>query len=388
MSINAVTVGLPSGIAGWKLLQGKSPKDFKAFSKDPILQRDLAYLRENLPKKLTAQSLLADRRLETMVLKAYGLDAQVGYEALMRKVLESNPDDSNSIAGRMTDYRYRQIARELNYGGLAIPEIPAAPSSMTLQVDGVMPGQGFTSASGSFGGIELQAVDLTGLNSRSEIAAALQAAFRKADGGRTDIAVTTLGMKLVITDAQGRGVGSLGFVADPDSTPRAYLVSQAAGSRSVAASGGPKVTDSATVEAIVQNYTQARFEESLGETSESLRKAVYAKRLLPQVTNWYSIIADPNLSAVARSALGLPDSFARINVDQQKAVFEKRMNIADFKEPEKLGKMLERYVAQSSIEEAKALSSSGVASLIQPVPWGQDSFNGSSAAALLSIIQG
>lgn len=387
MTVNAVTVGIPSGIAGWKLLQGKGPADFKAFSKDASLQRELTYLRDKLPTKLTAKDMLADRRLQTIVLKAYGLDSQVGFEGLMRKVLDSNPDDANSIAGRMTDYRYRQISKDLNYGGLTIPEIPAVPSSLTLQIEGVMAGQSFLSAGGSLGGVSIRDVDLTGISTRAGIAAALQDAFRKADGGREDISVTVLGLKLVLTDARGRGEGSLSFQADPDSSARAYLFSSTKGSTKVAASGGTKVADPATLEAIVSKYTQARFEESLGETSESLRRAIYAKRMLPQVGGWYSVIADRNLSSVVQSVLGLPDSFASINVDTQKATLEKRMNIADFKDPAKLARLLDRYVAQSSVAEAKALaSSSDVVAMVQPVSWGGSGFSGASAAALFSIL--
>jgi hypothetical protein len=386
MTVSAVTIGLPGGLAGWKLLQGKGPADFKVFARDPMLQRDIAYLRETLPKKLTAQDLLADRRLQTMVLKAYGLDSQVGFDALMRKVLNSNPDDPTSVAARMVDYRYRQIAADLNYGGLGIPEIPAVPSSTTLQVEGLMPGQSFTAASGSMGGVRIGTVDLTGLTRRTDIAAVLQAAFRKADGGQTDISVTALGVKMVFTDAKGRGKGDLSFTTDPDSTARAFLLAETAGSRLVPASGGTKVTRAATIDAIVARYTQARFEESLGESSDSLRRAVYAKRMLPQLSSWYSVIADRNLATVVQSALGLPPSFGQIDVDRQKAMLEKRMDLADFKDPAKLGKIIERYVAQSSIAEARAFASGSLATLVQPVAWGRDRFDGSAAAALLSSV--
>jgi hypothetical protein len=388
MTINAISVGLPAGVAGWKLLQTKVPADFKAFSKDPILQRDLAYLRETLPTKLTSKDLLADRRLQEMVLKAYGLDAQIGMNALMQKVLDSDPTDTISVAARMTDAKYKKLSAALNYGGLSIPEIPAAPSSATLQVEGIRSGQTFTSFSGTLGGVKVSNVSLEGVGSRVEVAAILQAAFRKADGKNSDISVTALGGKMIFTDAKGRGTAvDFSFVADPASTARASLASSVPGSKAVAAQGGTTVTSSATVEAVVSLYTQARFEESLGESSETLRQAIYAKRTLPTITSWYSVIADRNLASVVQDTLGLPDSFGRLDVDQQKAMFEQRMNIADFQDSAKLGKMLDRFVAKSSVAEAQALaSSSGIATLMQPVAWGGDAFTGASASALLSII--
>lgn len=392
MTLNAIgaSIGIPAGMAGWKMLSTRSVEDFTAFSRNPMLQRDLAYLREKLPTKATAKDLLADYRLQEMVLKAYGLDSQIGMNALMQKVLESDPTDTSSVAGRMTDQRFRQISAALNYGGIVIPEIPAVPSTITVQVDGVRgsaTNTSFTSFSGSFGGVSVEDVSLEGLGSRVTMAAVLQAALQKADGGNTDITVTAHGLNLVFSDALGRGTPQVSFTAPETGTARAYLVSSTAGSAAVAGSGGPKVTDSATIEKVVSLYTQAAFEEGLGETSESLRRAVYAKRMLPQISNWYSVIADRNLANVVETLLGLPSSFGQIDVDRQKSILEKRMNIADFSDPTKLGKLLERYVATTSVEEAKALaSSSGVLSLIQPVYWGQDNYSGASAAALFSII--
>jgi hypothetical protein len=388
MTVNVIGVGLPTGVAGWKLLQNKTVSDFKAFTKDPILQRDLAYLRDTLSTKATAKDLLADRRLQEMVLKAYGLDSQVGMNALMQKVLESNPADSNSVAARMTDAKYKKISAALNYGGLTVPEIPAVPSTATLQVEGIRSGQNFTSFSGTFGGIKVSNLPLENIGNRVDLAATLQAAFRKADGKTSDISVTALGGKLIFSDAKGRGEAvDFTFVADPGSTARASLASNTKGSTVVAQQGGAKVGDAATVEQIASLYTQAKFEESLGETSETLRKAIYAKRTLPSITSWYSVIADRNLAGVVQDVLGLPESFGRLDVDQQKAMFERRMSLSDFQDSAKLGKMLDRYVAKSSTAEAQAMASStGLVSLVQPIAWGGDAFSGASASALLSII--
>jgi hypothetical protein len=388
MSITPISMGLPGGMAGWKILQGKSVTDFAAFNKDPALRRDIAYLREKLPTKLTAKDLLADRRLQEMVLTAFGLDSQLGMNALMQKVLESDPNNSGSVAALMVDGRYKQISGALNYGGLSIPEIPAVPSGATVQVEGIRQGKTFDSFSGTFGGVRVADLDLSQATNRLDLASTLQAALRKADGKNSGITVTALGGKLVFTDPKGRGKAvDFTFVASTGSTAQASLAANTAGSAAVPAQGGATVTSSATVEDVVARFTQARFEESLGETSDTLRKAIYAKRSLPGITSWYSVIADRNLASVVQGVLGLPDSFGRLDVDQQKAALERRMEIADFKDGTKLAKLLDRYVAQSSVAEAQALaSSSGIATLVQPIAWGGDSFSGSSAAALFSVI--
>ncbi|HWX51603.1 MAG TPA: DUF1217 domain-containing protein [Roseomonas sp.] len=487
MSVSLVGIGLPTGMAGWKLLQNKTPSDFKAFSKDPVLQRDIAYLREALPAKLTSKDLLSDRRLQEMVLKAYGLDAQVGMNALMGKVLDSDVTDTSSVAYRMTDSRYRQIASDFNYGGLLVPEVPAVPSTARISLDGLRSGSGFTSFSGSFSGVSVQDLSLRDVQSYAQVAGRLQAAFRAADGGNSDIRVVLSGLDLIFTDAKARaqpptleftpavgsGVGAevsgntvtvtgtvstgsgftrfsgsfagiavkdlaldgaaslaavasklqaafraadgnassisvtaegdklvftdvkgrnnalLSFTPAAGSRAAAAVTENTAGTPAVAAQGGPNVTRPDFVEQLVQRYTQVRFEESLGDTSETLRKAIYARRTLPQITSWYSVIADRNLAAVVQSTLGLPDSFGQLDVDRQKEILESRMPLSDFKDPAKLSRLLDRYVAQTSVAEAQALSSSsGILSLMQPISWGQDSFSGASSAALFSILSG
>lgn len=390
MSITPISIGLPGGVAGWKILQGKSIVDFTSFAKNPALQRDITYLRDKLPTKLTAKDLLSDRRLQEMVLTAFGLDSQIGMNALMQKVLESDPNDSGSVAARMVDSRYKQLSAALNYGGLSIPEIPAVPSGATVQVEGIRQDKTFESFSGTFAGITVSGLDLSKSGNRIELAARLQAAFRKADGKGSEITVTALGGKLIFADRKGRGEAvGFTFVASSGSTAQASLTANNKGSMAVPPQGGLSVTASSTVEDIIARFTQARFEESLGETSETLRKAVYAKRSLPKISSWYSVIADRNLASVVQGVLGLPESFSRIDVDQQKATLERRMNIADFQDSAKLAKLLDRYVAQSSVTEAQALaSSSGIAALVQPIAWGGDSFTGSSAAALFSMIGG
>ncbi len=725
MTISGAILGLPKGTAGWRLLQTKQPADFAAFSKDPTLKSDIAYLRAKLPTKLTAKSLLADPRLQKIVLSAYRLDAQVGMNGLMEKVLNSDVTSSASLAVKMSNAIYKQIATDFNYGGIAVPAIPAVPSTAkvaieglnvqktiarfsgsfggvtvrevdtseatspkelaaTLQaalrtadgyrgdisvkvfgdslvftdakgrgaaknftfgavtgatgslvtdsavsagllgqpskakvtVNGLKEGQTIGNFSGTFGGITLTAVDTSGATFRPKLAAELQAAFRKADGGRSDISVTANGSELIFTDAKARGGakafsfdtppgggatasltettvdtggvlapavlptpsvaslavngfqpgqalnsfsgtfggvtlkavntsaatnwkelaatlqsafraaaggradisvtayghsltftdsqgkgGASGFKLDTsggatatltgttpatvtptvDSTatlaisglgvgqtigsivgtyagvtppeidtsaittvadlatalqtafrtadkgatdisvtasgntlvfadvrkrggaasfsfeqpngPTATLISTTSGNPPTAATGGPQVTSSSFVDQLVTRYTQAQFEQSVGDMSQSLRRALYAKTALPKVTNWYSVIADQNLGAVVRSTLDLPDSFGSVPVDQQVTLLKSRMNIADFKNPAKLQKLLDTYVAKASATETSTVNDpSGLLSLVQPIDLSggngstSDSFSGASSAALFALL--
>jgi hypothetical protein len=205
VSIPAAILGLPTGIAGWSLLKKRSIAEFSGFANDPTLRSDVTYLRAKLPGATTAKALLADPRLQQIVLGAYGLDSQIGMNGLMEKVLNSNLTDSKSLANKMTNAAFKAIARDFNYAGTTTPASAAVMSKTVLAVDGVGTGSTFGRFSGTLGGVSLRGIDISGATDRFQLASTLQAAFRKADGNRSDISVKVDGLSLVFSDAKGRG---------------------------------------------------------------------------------------------------------------------------------------------------------------------------------------
>jgi hypothetical protein len=368
-----IQLGLPGGVAGWKLLQAKAPTDFKSLTSNPGLQRDLAYLREKLPLADTPAKLLDDPRIRDMVMDAYGLSAQAELAALMKQVLASDPDDKTSTAYRMTDSRYRILARDFNYGVPGTEAVPALASTATFTIDGLSETDFLLRFSGTFGGVKVTETPISGARTRGELAKAIEKAFQAADGGNKDITVSLVGTRIVLNDAKGRGKASdfAFYTATMPGEANSVTVKQigtTAGSKAIAATGGPAVKNPAFVEQVVAKLTQARFEEAIGNNSETLRKAVYTKRNLPNITNWYSVIADRPLAEVIQKALGLPDSFGQVDVDKQVGILEKRFPIADLKDPAKLGKLLDRFVALGTSDEAAAWSQgAGIASLFSPL---------------------
>lgn len=724
MNVAGANLGIPGGIAGWKILQARGARDFSGFARDPGLRSDIAYLKQALPGKLTAKSLLADRRLQQIVLTAYGLESQIGMDGLMEKVLNSDLSDTRSLARQLTNTAFRAIARDFNYAGSAVPARPAVESRTVLAVENLRPGGGsFGLFNGTLGGVQVRGLDLGGATDRFRLAAMLQAAFRKADGNRTDIAVRVDGTRLVFTDARGRGdlrdvtfaptggatatfvakglasaeavaapslaeitltgvkpgqtignfsgsfagiavdnidlsaattpqqvaaalqaafraadgdggtaisvtakgnvltlrdarsrggasdvsfattpggasaaltatttdaggalrppslptpsraevlvtgldtkhvatsfSGSFGGITLTDvdlsaatdrkmmaatlqaafraadkgradisvtvegqslvftdlqgnggaqrfafaskagvtatvtqnsgpkpftathtgstlavsgldaghrlgriggtfagvtiapvdvsgaatlddlaatlqgafraadrnrafikvavsgSTlvltdisgrggatafditgpgaegPSAAVVATSAGSQAVAASGGPAVGDPAFLARVVEKYTQAQFNSSVGDVSNTLRQALYARQTLPTVSNWYSVIADPNLATVVETALNLPaSSFPAVPVDQQVAILKNRMDIADFKDPAKLSKLLDRFVTLAGAGETAAASPAvaQVAGLFGGGAAGSDGVTGATSAAIFAAL--
>lgn len=92
-------------------------------SEQTIVARDTQYYRENIASVASVDAFLADYRLYSYAMKAYGLGDMIDSVAFMRKVLESDLADDNSFANKLTDERYREFAMAFSFsGGTAVSQ--------------------------------------------------------------------------------------------------------------------------------------------------------------------------------------------------------------------------------------------------------------------------
>jgi hypothetical protein len=95
----------------------------------------------------------------------------------------------------------------------------------------------------------------------------------------------------------------------------------------------------------VDKYHRLTLEEEAGADNTGVRLALYFERTAPQLTSVYGILADNALADVVRTALGLPSELAASDIDKQADLLKSRIDIEDFKDPDKLGKFLDRFTA-------------------------------------------
>lgn len=117
--------------------------------------------------------------------------------------------------------------------------------------------------------------------------------------------------------------------------------------------------ETATVFTRAQEGTVARYgrqvmEVEAGTENEGVRLALYFARMAPDAKNTFDLIADPALARVVQVAAGLPESVGALDVDKQAAMIEWRLDLADLKEPAKLGRLLERFTALWDVEASRA----------------------------------
>ncbi|UFN48298.1 DUF1217 domain-containing protein [Roseomonas sp. OT10] len=101
--------GIGSALA-WTIFQrqGEALQDRFEAQKDNT--RDVARFREMAAKITSVEELLKDRRSLSMVLEAFQLEDEIDKKALLRKLMTQDPGAETSLANRLTDSRYRQLA--------------------------------------------------------------------------------------------------------------------------------------------------------------------------------------------------------------------------------------------------------------------------------------
>ncbi len=103
------------GYAGWKVFERIAPAQFTVFVRTPSLQREVDRFLEKAGDIKSADALLADRRLLSVALGAFGLESEISKRGIIRRVLEEPSADPKSFANRLNDPRWRAFARAFNF---------------------------------------------------------------------------------------------------------------------------------------------------------------------------------------------------------------------------------------------------------------------------------
>lgn len=117
----------------------------------------------------------------------------------------------------------------------------------------------------------------------------------------------------------------------------------------------------------VDGYMRQTLEEDAGSQNEGVRLALYFERKASSITSAYSILADKALLQTVQTALGLPETMSLLDIDRQADMISKRLNIDDFKDPQKLQSFLTHFAAQWDVKHSTATDTNPALILLQPI---------------------
>jgi hypothetical protein len=104
------------GYAGWRFLQRTLDTQQAAHAASAPVQRATDHFRAKIGAVRTADDLVNDRQLLTIALGAFGLDADIGNKAFIRKVLTDGTVADDALSSRLADKRYAAFARAFGFG--------------------------------------------------------------------------------------------------------------------------------------------------------------------------------------------------------------------------------------------------------------------------------
>jgi hypothetical protein len=119
MTFQPVLAG--DGLAGWAALKHSLQAQQARLATRPEMARDAAYFRDRIGAVGTAEALVADRRLLSVALQAFGLEGDLNNRAFLRKVLEEGTLKADALANRLADRRYGQLAAAFGFGDFSVP---------------------------------------------------------------------------------------------------------------------------------------------------------------------------------------------------------------------------------------------------------------------------
>lgn len=108
----------------------------------------------------------------------------------------------------------------------------------------------------------------------------------------------------------------------------------------------------------VDKYHRLSLEEEAGQDNTGVRLALYFQRAAPELDSAYGILADTALYEVVRTALGIPAEIAASDIDKQADMLNDRLDIEDFKDPEKLNLFMQRFTALWELDNPSGGSAS------------------------------
>lgn len=326
------------------------------------------YFKANVSKVKTITDLLADKRLLSVAMAAYGLDADTETPKRIREMLTRGIRDPESPANKLTDKRYAAFVAAFDfeqYGDLATGRDEVRKDTLNLYVGKATVGFVKPNAEYVKNETEYYKANVGKLQSIDDL---------MANKRLLTFALSSYGLDATTEKPETIRKMLEGGITDPASPANKLTDKRYAGfvtAFNFADFGETATSRSLAQRPVIDKYMRQTLEENAGIDNEGVRLALYFERKAPTLTSFYEVLADPALGKVVRTMLSLPESFATADVDKQVQLFESKLDIEDFSDPEALGKLMTRFTSLWEINNPTATPQSLATVLFtQPVEFG------------------
>jgi hypothetical protein len=297
----------------------------------------------------SVDDLIGNDQLYTYVLNAYGFDPNVESKATIKQVLTSDVSNPTSFANLQRDPRYAQMAADFNFGADGSVLRPRKAQQDQEELGTI---RLYNTRIGSTDAERQAAADestyyhntITQVQSVDQLLGdqRLVTYLRKAYDLGSDISDGELRTALTSDPMDENS-----FVDKQSDTKLRDL---AAAFNFDAKGGVGRVSDEqAQIKSSILDTTDLNtrqvMETDAGADSPGARLALYFQRKAPSINSAFDILADKAIFEVVRTALSLPDSMSQADIQRQADILISRINLDDFRDPDKLEKFISRFAA-------------------------------------------
>ena len=201
-----------SASAGYQILNGQLKSAVTNFEKTPQAQSDINYFESTLAKTTSVSQFVANPRLVSFVLSAFGLDSESNYTALVKQVLTQDPNSSSSLVNQLTDPRFKQLATALDFYDDGLSRVKATGSgtpTTATSAEGVTLSTPTAASTTSSASTASKLVASTTVNTNVTVGIGVQLAsnqyfaVQEPSGGSTSIGIETSGDQYIPVQQPG-----------------------------------------------------------------------------------------------------------------------------------------------------------------------------------------
>ncbi|MGG7516470.1 DUF1217 domain-containing protein [Allorhizobium undicola] len=338
--------------------------------------------------------LLSNTRIYGMLMKAYGIGEDEFSKATLKKVLTSDMTDPASYANKTKDKRLISLASAFNFKSDGTADVPLlAQSERTItsiakdyivQKTKFLTGKDQTTAkTDAEADAKYYQENIVKIRSSEELIK---------DRKLTDFVLTSMGL-----DPKDVSDDMLKQLFSSDLTdPKSFANSQSDEryAEFVASFNFDKdgklshdtekgIQTRGEILSTENLYLHQTMETEQGDSNAGVRLALYWQRMAPTITSAYDILGDQALLEVFRTTFSLPTEMSSMDLEKQKALVEKNLDLKDLTDPDKQKKFLQRFAAMYDLANGTGSDTSAASTALTLL--GGSSSSGVSASMLESV---
>lgn len=341
-------------------------------------------LTSNLDDFLSAQP--AAITIREFALKAFNISPGEVSTFKLKQIFTSDPYDPKSYVNTMKDDRFVKLAKAFNFaadGSIGSPRYAQSENEITritkayytavTRLDDSESSKAATEKEASYYRTRLQTLETV-----EELLAdtRLRNVLLVAEGLRP-VDVSTETLRAVLTSD----------LDDPNSFANQQTeigFQKIAGSFNFDANGfiqtvsNPGAQNERGLVETQRLYLTQAIEEEAGVESLGARLALYFERMAPTLTSNFDILADDALAQFVRTTFSISDETASSDIDKQKEMFDRYLDVDDLLDPEKVDILVRRFLALYDLDN-------GVQDPVLSILGGNRSINFETVATLMQL---